>query len=97
MASQSRYELLTKQPHVSEHGREFAYYSRRFIPKLPNDKSAYRVIENTTTRLDLLTFEQLKDVNLFWKICDLNTKLSPFDYCEFIGEKINVPRSPYGV
>jgi len=75
----SRYYSLPILAYASADGTELRYVSRRFLPS--GDQfallSQHSVVEHE--RLDNITAQYLDDAEQFWRICDANEAMSPFD------------------
>ncbi|MGI9102235.1 MAG: LysM domain-containing protein [Terriglobales bacterium] len=75
----SRYFGLPVLRYETPDGRQIAYAARRFLPQ----PSAFALLmEHTVTRgerLDLITAKYLDDPEQFWRICDANAVMSPFE------------------
>ena len=77
--SSSRYASLELAKLTDAEGRDVAYVRRRFLPhgeKLP--LLAELPVANAE-RLDLITHRTLGDPEHFWRICDANNAMNPFD------------------
>ena len=75
----SRYFDLKTGIYTTPDGRRIAYVRRRFLPR---EKDIQRLAEVSTTegdRLDLLAARTLGDAEQFWRICDANDVMNPFD------------------
>jgi hypothetical protein len=84
------YNLLTLQ-FTGPAGVQVAYKSRRLLP--PGDALAL-LQEVTVTegdRLDLIAARTLGDPEQFWRVCDANNAMSPFDLTAAIGRVLRVP------
>ena len=70
--------------------RIIVYLKRRFVPPAQN----FQVIqEHTVTkgdRLDNVAAKYLGDPEQFWRICDANNALRPYELTDRIGRKINI-------
>ena len=89
----SRYTRSANLVFLTNDGRTVAYLERRFAPpgatlptlvELPIDDSNHG-------RLDLIASEQIGDPRSFWRICDKNDTMNPFDLAEDRGRVILVP------
>jgi hypothetical protein len=71
-------------------GTEIAYVSRRFLPG-GNEFDLlllHRVTEGE--RLDTVTAKYLDDPEQFWRVCDANEVMSPFELTDPIGQEIRI-------
>lgn len=76
---QSRYFTLATATHITEDGREVAYKRRRFLPRDDELKVVAEITLAQGDRLDLLAARLLGDPEQFWRICDANASLNPFE------------------
>jgi hypothetical protein len=86
----SRYYSLPLLKWKAKDAKEFGYVSRRFLP--PGDEFdlllQHRVAERE--RLDTITAQYLDDPEQFWRICDANEAMSPFDLTDPVGRTIDI-------
>ncbi len=87
--SQSRYYPLGDLVHVDENGRRHTYKERRFVRGEP--RLAGRTAVGQGERIDLLAFRTLKAPGLYWRLCDANRVLNPFELNETDGRSLLVP------
>jgi len=70
--------------------RTVKYVRRRFLPKSAN----VIVVEEHTVhegdRLDNITAIHIGDPTQFWRICDLNNAMNPFDLTNEIGYPLRI-------
>lgn len=86
----SRYIRLPLFAATTPDGRTVSYVSRRFLPR-PDDYDLLQL--HTVTegdRLDNITAQYLDDSQQFWRICDANDCVSPFDLTEEPGAQIRI-------
>ena len=89
-AATSRYSALPTMTYTTPGGRQISYVTRRFLPQ-PN--SFTLLLQHTVTdsdRLDNITNQYLDDPQQFWRICDANDTVSPFDLTAAVGETIDI-------
>lgn len=89
--SNSRYYPLETAIYTMPDGRIVAYKRRRFLPR---GEEMDLLVEATVTegdRLDLITGRTLGDPEFFWRICDANDAMNPFDLVAEINRKLRVP------
>jgi len=89
-ASNSRYASLPVKTLVRPDGSIVSYVSRRFLPQ-PDDQDL--LIYSTVAegdRLDNITQQYLDEPQQFWRVCDGNVCMSPFDLTAEIGSKIRI-------
>ena len=75
----SRYYHLADRVYETADGRQIVYRARRFIPKT----QAGPVIAEADTvageRPDLLAARAIQQPELFWRLCDANQVMNPFE------------------
>jgi len=87
----SRYYTLETTTLTTAEGRIVAYKRRRFLPR---GEDMPLLVEATVTqgdRLDLITARTLGDPEQFWRICDANNAMNPFDLTAEPGRVLRVP------
>lgn len=86
----SRYANLPLKQWTTPDGRQISYVSRRFLP--PADQFDLLLLHTVTEsdRLDNVTAEYLNDPQQYWRICDANEVMSPFDLTDRVGNKIRI-------
>jgi hypothetical protein len=87
----SRYYSLETATLVAPDGRMVAYKRRRFLPPPSAPLTLSEALPSEGERLDLLTTRTLGDPELFWRICDANNALSPFDLLQERGRTVRIP------
>jgi hypothetical protein len=88
-AANSRYASLPKSSYTATPGNQvISYVTRRFLPQ-PGGFTL--LLLHTVTDSD-----HLDDPQQFWRVCDANDEMSPFDLTATIGETINITL-PQGV
>jgi hypothetical protein len=85
----SRYFELPDRVWVGPDGREVTYKSRRFVPRDVRLGGVTAVAQSE--RLDLVAFRVLRQPDQFWRLCDANTAMSPFDLVEPSGQVLRLP------
>lgn len=86
----SRYHSLGEHTHVGHDGRKIVYKARRIVPRTP---AGGRATIGQSDRLDLMAGRILKDPLKFWRLCDANEELDPFELEARSGRSLNVPAS----
>jgi hypothetical protein len=86
----SRYATLPIPNYTGPNNRLIAYVTRRFLPQ--PDSFTLLLLHTVTDsdRLDNITAQYLDDPQQFWRICDANDPLSPFDLAATPGETIRI-------
>jgi hypothetical protein len=89
----SRYYSLETATFTLPDGRIVAYKRRRFLPRGEGMDLLMEVTVTEGDRLDLIAFRTLGDPEIFWRICDANDAMNPFDLVADgeIGRKLRVP------
>jgi hypothetical protein len=87
----SRYYNLEQATYVRKDGEEVRYVRRRFCPQGETMPLLVDVTVVDGDRLDLLTARTLGDPLQFWRVCDANNALYPFDLMTEIGRTVRVP------
>jgi hypothetical protein len=83
----SRYEKVARRTYVDESGRVITYTATRLIADTP-PLVGHRVVQDE--RLDHIAWQQYRDAQRFWRICDANLALWPDDILEQ-GRVIGIP------
>ena len=84
----SRYYPLAELTYSAEDGREIVYKERRLVPRTP---ASGEVTIGQSDRLDLIAGRVLGDPLQFWRLCDANGELDPFELEAATGRAIKVP------
>jgi hypothetical protein len=88
-ASTSRYYGIATAT-ITQNGRPIAYVLRRFVP--PPER--FQLLQTHTVmqgeRLDNITATYLGDPTLFWRICDANRAMRPWELVETVGRKLRI-------
>lgn len=87
----SRYFELETVAFTTEGGRTVVYKRRRFLPDAVAMPLLAEITVTQGDRLDLITARTLGDPEDFWRICDANNAMDPFDLTMKIGRKLRVP------
>ena len=89
----SRYAALETATRVQADGRRVAYVRRRFLPQGRALPTLVEIAVEQADRLDLITSRTLGDPEHFWRVCDANDAMNPFDLTsdEAIGRLLKVP------
>ena len=89
----SRYYSLETATCTLPDGRTVAYKRRRFLPRGEEMDLLVEVTVTEGDRLDLIAARTLGDPEHFWRICDANDAMNPFDLIgdDEIGRKLRVP------
>ena len=88
---ESRYYNIETTTHTLTDGREVVYKRRRFLPDGSAMMLLVEVKVNQDDRLDLISARTLGDSEQFWRICDANNAVDPFELTDEIGRTLRVP------
>jgi hypothetical protein len=86
----SRYYNLEQTSLTTIDRRQLVYVRRRFIPQ-DNGLLPGSVVVTEGDRLDLIAARTLGNSELFWRVCDANRALNPFDLTADIGRRLQIP------
>jgi hypothetical protein len=94
--ARSRYHALSVQPasHVGPGGRTILYLPRRLLPRSAQIGMSAHVMVGATERLDQVAARTLGDSEQFWRLCDTNDAMNPFDLLAESRGRLRLP-SPY--
>ncbi len=87
----SRYYGLQKLQYRRPDGRVVAYVARRMLPPREDFTTLVEIRLEDGQRLDSIAATTLGAPELFWRICDANNALNPFDLTTRAGQVISVP------
>ena len=87
----SRYYALAEAQLTMPDGRIATYKLRRFLPQGQEMPLLVEITVTQGDRLDLITARTLGDAEQFWRVCDANNAMNPFDLTEETGRTIRVP------
>jgi len=90
----SRYYALAQATFVAPDGRAIAYTRRRFLPRLADLQVVAEIALIQGDRLDLVAARLLGDPEQFWRVCDANTALNPFDLAQENVVQVATPQLP---
>jgi len=71
-------------------GRPIKYLRRRFIPPPESFVTLQEHIVRQGERLDNITAQYLGDPEQFWRVCDANAAMRPYDLTDTIGGHIRI-------
>jgi hypothetical protein len=87
----SRYANLETAELTDRDGRRIAYLRRRFLPQGRLMPLLAEVTVEPGDRLDLITARTLGDPEHFWRVCDANDAMDPFELTDETGRSLRVP------
>lgn len=76
---ESRYYSIQDAEHIMNDGRVVVYKCRRFLPHGEEMPLLAEVAITQSDRLDLISFRTLGSAEHFWRICDANNTMNPFE------------------
>ena len=86
----SRYCSVEKSEYITSEGRKISYFKRRFLPQGSAQPLLIEVKVGDGDRLDVLASKFLGDPEQFWRICDANDAMNPFDLLAEPGKMIRI-------
>lgn len=87
----SRYRELPHHVWRSAEGVEVVYVGRRPLPRSREIRGDRRTVVGPGERLDLVTHRVLGQPEDFWRLCDANGVLDPFDVSGATGRVLRIP------
>jgi hypothetical protein len=88
-AATSRYYGLGTTA-IEQQGRPVAYLLRRFVPQ----PETFQLLQMHTVvqgdRLDNLAAQYLGDPTLFWRLCDANRAMRPWELTATVGRRLRI-------
>ncbi|HZA23041.1 MAG TPA: hypothetical protein VFA32_10635 [Dehalococcoidia bacterium] len=75
----SRYYSLKTTTFTTPEGWRVHYKTRRFLPQVKDLQYLMDVPVQPGDRLDLITARTLGAPDLFWRLCDSNNAMDPFE------------------
>ena len=89
-APTSRYASLPVATYTTSNGGQIAYVRRRFLPQPGTFNLLLTHTVTDSDRLDNVTNQYLDDPQQFWRICDANDVMSPFELTDTVGRTIRI-------
>ena len=86
----SRYYHLKDATYEDASGRPIIYKRRRFLPQGFDMPLLTLITVTEGERLDLIAARTLGASEHFWRVCDANNALNPFDLTDEIGAVLRV-------
>ncbi len=87
----SRYYSIETVTITASDGRVIAYKRRRFLPQSDTLATLAELTVAQGDRLDVITARTLGDAEQFWRVCDANQALDPFELTAEIGSTLRIP------
>jgi len=91
----SRYYYLETAFYTNARGQRIAYKRRRFLPQGTGLPLMAEVTVQDGDRLDLITTRTLGVPEQFWRICDANNAMNPFDLADETGRVLRVAQPQF--
>ena len=94
----SRYYRTKTTTYTTPSGDEIYHLQRRFLPRGEDQPLLVALSVAISDRLNLISYRTLGDPLAYWRICDANNALNPFDVLEETGEhlRITIPQVEAG-
>jgi hypothetical protein len=92
----SRYASLPTSTYTTPDNEQISYVTRRFLPQPDSFTLLLKYTVTDSDRLDNIANRFLDDPQQFWRICDSNDEMSPFDLTATPGQTIDITM-PQGV
>jgi hypothetical protein len=86
----SRYARVPDATYTLPDGTVITYKQRRF-PSVPPGTPLGQTALRPGERLDLLAYRTLRDPLQFWRLCDVNGVMDPFELVDEPGRRVSVP------
>ena len=86
----SRYYEIETATIAAEDGTLISYKRRRFLPNTENMDIETEVVVTEGQRLDSIAASIYGDSEQFWRICDANNAMNPFELTARIGSKLKI-------
>ncbi len=86
----SRYANLETVTFTGPDGETITYVRRRFLPQGERQLLLVEVTVTEGDRLDMIAARTLGDPEQFWRICDANNAMDPFDLVAEPGDVLRV-------
>jgi hypothetical protein len=91
----SRYYALENATLTTPDGCNIVYKRRRFLLQGENIPLLVEVNVIENDRLDMITARTLGDPEQFWRICDANNTMNPFDLTTKPGRVLRIPEPQF--
>ena len=88
----SRYSTTETAVYETEEGTRVLYLRRRFLPQAMDVPSArdFETLDRRE-RLDTIAVATIGDPQAYWRVCDANGALNPFELLDETGGRLRVP------
>ena len=88
--SKSRYAQIENATLPKQNGQIVVYKKRRFVPSAEKMPLLLEVTVTAGDRLDSIAAKVLGDPEQFWRICDANDAMYPFDLVSEPGKVLRI-------
>jgi hypothetical protein len=89
--STSRYYALPTATYLNAAGQSIPYKTRRFLPQGERMPLLAEITVRDGDRMDLIAYRTLGDPLQFWRVCDANDALDPFELTAEPGGMLRIP------
>src|SRR5580700_5627419 len=89
-AARSRYASLPTSTYTTPGNQVISFVTRRFLPQPGGFTLLLLHTVTDSDRLDNITNQYLDDPQQFWRVCDANDVLAPFDLTNTVGSTIRI-------
>lgn len=87
----SRYATLDTLTHVTAGGETITYVKRRFLPPGDQHQLLVELSVGAGDRLDLIAARTIGNPEQYWRICDANRCMDPFELTDEPGRVLDIP------
>ncbi len=87
----SRYAKLETSSLLTAKGETITFVKRRFLPPAAGHRLLVEVAVSEGDRLDLIASKTIGNAEQYWRICDANDAMDPFELLEQPGRVLSVP------
>lgn len=91
----SRYATVGSAIYSDAQGQYISYLRRRFLPQGATLPLLMEVVVQDRDRLDLIAARTLGVPEQFWRICDANNAMNPFDLTDEAGRILRVAQPQF--
>lgn len=91
----SRYAGLSTARTTLPDGRVVSYVRRRFLPQAESLPVLAEVVVMQGDRMDVITARVLRDPEQFWRLCDANGAMDPWELVRTPGRRLRVPGASF--
>lgn len=88
--NKSRYAELDDRSYIDGNGRAVLYKSRRLLSRAEDRPVLTEVTVFPSDRPDLVAARTIGRPELFWRVCDANGVMNPFELTERAGRTVRI-------